>query len=181
VPRGGWGASLANQLMENFKKESSKKGTNEWYWKEDAVKTLATELTTILPKNSVVFSIPSSKLETDPEYDPRFDMLFKQLDNLGWQVEVAKPISCKTSQIPAHLGGASRNPAEIKDNYHWNGFDSDCPEEMYIIDDVITTGGHFSACKDLILEHCPETSVIGIFFCKTIFDTDENNFDIEPL
>lgn len=172
IPRGGWDASEANRLMENFKKEPSKKNTAEWHWKQVAVNQLADELTPILPRDSTVFSIPSSKLKTDPEYDPRFDMLFDRLGILKWNVNVTEPIICKASQVAVHLGGASRNPDDIKDNYQWKGFEDDCPEEVYIIDDVITSGGHFRACKEIVQENCPETSVIGIFFCKTVFNVE---------
>ncbi|MFC1909129.1 hypothetical protein ACFLXD_04665 [Chloroflexota bacterium] len=169
VPYGGWAASVANSLMENFKKEAAKQGTAEWRYKESAIKQLANELTTILPPNALLCAIPPSKLKTEPDYDPRFDMLFAELYSIGWKGEIVEPITCNHSLPAAHLGG-TRDPLSLKDNYSWNGFGDECPEVIYILDDVLTSGGHFRTCKDMILVHCPETNVIGIFFCKTNHD-----------
>lgn len=168
IPRGGWAASDANHLMENFKKERSKQGTAEWEYKKSTIQQLASELSSILPDGASICSIPSSKIKQDPDYDPRFDMLFECMHINGCNIKVEEPIVCVSSTVPAHLGGSSRSPDDIKNNYSWVGFPDTIPEVLFVIDDVITSGGHYKAYQTIILEHEPTIQIIGLFFCKTV-------------
>lgn len=47
---------------------------------------------------------------------------------------------------------------------------------IVLFDDVLTTGAHFRAYKDIILSHYPFCNVIGIFLAKydgsSIYDCD---------
>lgn len=170
ISGGGYACSEANSLMNNFKKPVSKRGSGEWYYKERAIKQLARELAPTLVEGFPIFCVPQSKTKDHPEYDPRFDMLFVELRSLKNMI-VTAPIRYSSSQMAAHDGG-TRTPEVIKSNYIWDGFGDTCPGLVYIIDDVLTTGGHFRACKDFVLEHCPDTKVLGYFFCKAVFADD---------
>ncbi|MFC1944846.1 hypothetical protein ACFLX5_05105 [Chloroflexota bacterium] len=172
ISHGGYTASDANSLMNNFKKEASKRGTREWFHKERAVKQLAGELAPALIDNAMVFSIPTSKTKDHLDHDLRFEMLFEEVRAIK-TVVVVEPIRYSISQLAAHDEGGTRDPDIIKSNYIWDGFGGKCPDIVYIVDDVLTTGGHFRACKDFVLEHCPETLILGYFFCKAVFAENE--------
>jgi len=169
VARGGWAASVANNLMNNFKKEPSKRGTIEWEYKIQAVNQLADELSGILPQGAIICTIPTSQPRGSEEYDPRFDMLVERLKTLRPDIKIEEPITCRQGGTPAHHGG-TRTPSILKGNFEWSGFAGSAPETIFQIDDVLTTGGHFRACKEMIAEHCPDTKVVGLFFCKTARD-----------
>ena len=168
IPGVGYSASEANNLMNNFKKPKSTQDTAEWEYKKLAIQQLANELSEILPAGARICSIPSSRTKQDPDYDPRFDMLFECMLKDSCDIKIEEPIACISSTLPAHLGGSSRDPDDIKNNYVWVGFSDPTPEELYIIDDVITSGGHFKACQSIILENNPAIQISGLFFCKTV-------------
>ncbi|EIX7253969.1 hypothetical protein MK585_001925, partial [Campylobacter coli] len=60
-----------------------------------------------------------------------------------------------------------RNPNDLKQEilfYPPNFFD----KNIVLIDDVLTTGGHFKACKNILLEKLdPNINIVGLFLAKT--------------
>lgn len=42
-----------------------------------------------------------------------------------------------------------------------------------LLDDVLTSGAHFTAARRRILEACPAASVIGLFWSKSVSPLDE--------
>ena len=170
VSGGGWKASEANRLITNFKKDPEKRGTPEWYHKERAIEQFAQELTIVLGANHVVAPIPSSKRLDDPGYDSRLDDTLKRLATLRSDVTCVNPFSVIASTEPYHLAGGikSRDPKEIYRNLEWTGLPENVPH-LILIDDVLTSGAHFVACKRLVQEHHPVLPVLGVFWAKTIW------------
>ena len=82
-----------------------------------------------------------------------------------------------TDTIPYHSGTIHRNIQDIKSNIVFHGFDPNRVNqydniEIAIVDDVITTGAHFKACQELILEQYPHAAIYGIFLAKTVWIDD---------
>ncbi|MFC2015024.1 hypothetical protein ACFLUP_03430 [Chloroflexota bacterium] len=165
---GGFSASVANNLINNFKKEKRTQGTLEWKYKEGAVTQLAREISITLPDGATVCSIPPSKSRDDPDFDPRYDMLFAQVLKGGRKIVVEEPVVCIASTGKAHKGEISRDPNDIITNYQWDGFKGPVPEVLYVIDDVISSGGHFRAFQALVHKHYPTIEIVGLFFGKTV-------------
>src|SRR5437899_7503001 len=69
----------ANDLIFNFKKPPTLKGTNQWKWKLWAIDRFAAELASIIPNKSHVAAIPASKRADHPEYDDRMEMTLAAL------------------------------------------------------------------------------------------------------
>ena len=42
------------------------------------------------------------------------------------------------------------------------------PTHIAVVDDVITSGAHFRAAKDLLAERFPEAQIIGIFWARAV-------------
>ena len=168
IAGGGFQASEANRLISNFKKGVERRDKEyEWRHRVRAVNQFALELRLLLPKNSTVASIPSSKYLSDPEYDNRFEDMFSALKQLRPDIKIETPLSAISSIVPSHHGG-TRHPDKILKNLSWNGFQRGVPRHIILVDDVITSGGHFKACKDLIEENCPEICVLGIFWARRV-------------
>ena len=110
-------------------------------------------------------AIPSSLLESNPNYDNRMEKTLKLLGMLAPSISIVKPICLITEIISAHSGG-QRNPDSLKENYQWRGFQR-VPDSIVIVDDVITTGGHYVACKNFIKQYHQDIDVFGVFWART--------------
>jgi hypothetical protein len=166
MSHGGYGFSETNSLVDNFKMERSLQGEKRWYYRNQAVIIFAHELADLLESGMCIAAIPSSKKPDHPEYTSRYEDLFTELQKLK-TVIIETPITILESKQSSRMGG-SRDIDEIYKNLVWLGFKK-TTNHVILIDDVITTGGHFKACQRLILGRCPEMRIIGAFWAKTIW------------
>jgi hypothetical protein len=164
-----YGAGDANNLISNFKKGVEKKNRPaEWRYKEDAIVTFAKELAILDMSNLIVTCVPSSKCKTDPLYDDRLEQTLQKLQGLRPGTVVEYPYRIRATIPAAHLGGG-RDIQSFYQNLVWLGFQSQNVNTIVIVDDVITSGCKFKACKQLILEHHPDAMVIGLFWGRTVW------------
>lgn len=172
----GYQGGDTNQLILNFKKDGTKRNSPEWRWRNVAVQKFADELSYLFkPETKLALtSIPSSCVESDPKYDCRFEDLFEKLLLKFPKLRVENPIKCKSSVESAHSGVGTRKPAIIKDNYLWEGFKTPT-NHLAIIDDVITTGGHFKAFTDFLKENGYAGGYTGVFWARTITDNSPSD------
>lgn len=152
----GWSASRTNSLVTSFKSTKSSQRQH----KEYAVKQFGFELGFLIPKGAYVTYVLTSTKKGEVGHDDRCDLLATDL--LARGINSIWPISLKASTEPAHEAPPDselRDPAFIKANLEWNGnFPADCTE-IYLVDDVLTKGGHFRAYADLISESQPGVTV----------------------
>jgi hypothetical protein len=170
VSHGNWDASEANQLIRNFKKTNDRRGRPEWRYKTQAIHQFATELAQIV-NYGILCAIPSSKRRDDPLYDSRLDDVLSKLRKMNPEVTVERPFEVMESHEAAHAGGA-RSEESFYGMMEWKGFQQ-APEDVVLIDDVITTGAHFKACQRMIREYHPAAKVYGIFWAKVIWPDPE--------
>ncbi len=171
IARGGYQASEANQLIANLKKHPRFKNTPSWRYKQQAIERFAAELGGVLAANLTVAAIPPSKIPSDPEYDSRLADTLTSLSRLRPDLQIMTPFRSRASTTPAHHGG-SREVDEILANLEWLGLPESC-RLLVLIDDVLTTGGHFRACKLLVARHAPAVRVAGLFWARTVWDIPE--------
>jgi hypothetical protein len=177
IAKGGYSASEANNLILNFKKPVLKKGKPEWAYKINAIARFAAELHRILPQDNefLIASIPSSLAKSDPKYDSRLDdtlITLKQRYRPGLLIE--EPFEVIDASVKAVHSGGSRNPDEIYHNLHWSGL-KNIGGKLILIDDIITSGGHFKACQKLAQKHCQGIEVYGIFWARTVWPKEDCN------
>lgn len=183
ISRGGFKASEANGLVSNLKKGIATKGTSQWYWKERAVEQFASELLSLFgtsPQPFHLVPIPSSKRRDDPEYDPRLDMVVRQVCSRRPAVLSSCPITRVSSRIAAHLSSSRPTIDEIYGSLEWAGVETP-PCNVVLVDDVITTGASFRACERLILENAPECDVYGVFWARTVWPDHSVDIDFESI
>ncbi len=166
---GGYSASECNNLIINFKKKREYEGTPQWKWKLKAVERFARDLADLIGNQEcVVAAIPTSKAEEDPRYDPRFELLLERLQAMSPGASIEKPIFRAVSATPLHEGGI-RTPGSIYNTLGWRGFRGPVPEQIILIDDMITHGSTYSACKRHLIGRYPVMQVVGLFWARCIW------------
>jgi hypothetical protein len=163
----GYSASDANNLIYNFKKPVSRRGHSDWYYKEEAIKTIASMVNNISFPRCFIVPAPTSKPRNSTEWDDRIDQIVDSITQQ--QVVVAKILDVSEPLKPAHDGG-SRDIATIKAYTSQILLPNNGIDTVIISDDVLTTGAHFKAWKEIILEHNPHIKqVFGLFFALHVW------------
>ncbi|NQX38496.1 hypothetical protein SAMN05421820_101519 [Pedobacter steynii] len=173
--RSGWAYSDENNLISNLKKKMDKKGTSQWPHKERAIQTLGQIFQNTLPliidfETTTIVPIPPSKSKTDPLYDTRLNQIL-DLATKNKKVDIRNLIAVNESVEATHTleEAGKRRPtvAEIKENYSFD--DTLVPNLKPIImlfDDVLTTGAHYIACKEVIQAGFPDAEIYGLFIAR---------------
>ena len=181
-----FGYSIDNSTIINLKKSVLKKGTLEYKYKEKAIITCAGYLNCIniseLFSNDVTFiPVPPSKSKDDLEYDDRLLLILNNA--FKGNIDIKEVIIQNNSTEAVHLCGNRLTKEEIKSNYIVDEeLLSQTKETIIVFDDVVTTGAHYKAIKELILERFPQKRVIGLFIARRVFDEKENSiFDFNLM
>jgi hypothetical protein len=162
----GFSASASNQLVWNF--QISPTEEHRMRHKKDAIEAFVSELGHLMSRVKVqsylIAPMPTSKVPGHPEYD---DRLIQVLQKVAPQ-QYCEPIVGGNSHLPSKRGGP-RHPSFYSANYVFKGFSPGLlPSVLFVLDDVLTSGSHFRAYKDLMLARCPGLRVVGIFWALTI-------------
>lgn len=168
----GYGYSPENSFIQNLKKSVTRKALYEYRFKSEAI-TKATILfkTSVLPAIEnwgpcTFVPIPCSKEKTDSLYDDRVEQ-FTSNCLIGSHHNFAELFKIRESRPATHESDLRLRPDE-----HMELLDIDLnigagtKDTIILVDDVITTGSQFVACKDLILRHYPHKLVVGIFLAR---------------
>ncbi len=162
----GYQGGAVNSDIVNFKKSPGAQGQ---YYREQAISKFALEASELFKCDDgikyTVTAIPSSKMKIDPLYDHRFEDFFNELKRFAPCIDVVWPVVESKGQSPSHQGG-TRNPNDLMNGYSYNGFPSGVPKLLFVFDDVLTTGAHFRAFKDFIIQQGFQGKVCGIFWAK---------------
>jgi predicted amidophosphoribosyltransferase len=170
--------SETNQTIFNLKKPMSAKGKHEWKYKTQSIdkigKNIAANLTRALLPDVVLVPIPPSKPPSHPEFDDRIERVV----NFAAPFQGANVLRTLVARDPMHNGQNQRSVESIYQSLEF----VENPETLIrgvciLVDDVLTTGASFRACKQKLLELDGVNRVIGFFGArcaweKQIFDLD---------
>lgn len=163
----GYQGGPANDNVINFKKAPNTLGQN---YRTAAIYKFALDASSLIDCESgrtyTVTAIPSSKSKTDPLYDNRFEDFFIELAKLRPCIDVQWPITNRATVTPSH-GGGTRSATILTSNYVFNGFTGAVPDFIFVFDDVLTSGAHFRAFKDFLIQSGYSGKVYGLFWTKT--------------
>lgn len=171
--REGYSHSDSNNAIINFKKPLTAKNKPEWKYKEMAINQIASLLKehVFTPHHRVVnqatiVPIPPSKCKADILYDDRLNQVLN-IALKGKNADVKDLLLAKESTESYHENSSPRNSNIIKQNLEINIREStNLKDTILLFDDMVTTGAHFKACKEIILDRFPEKILVGLFIAR---------------
>lgn len=165
---GGYEVSESNKMIFNYKKPISYKNTPQWYYKNHSIGLFASELNLLkFPKNSILIPAPTSKPRTSPLFDSRIDDTLERFIEYRDDLIIQKIIDVTEELRDSHSEGGTRNPDYLSQFITVYDFTiENLPERVFYIDDMITSGGHFKACKTAFHKKYPDIKFIGVFWAR---------------
>lgn len=171
--RKGYAHSDGNSLVMNLKKPVLQRGQAHYRYKGQAINTCASMLRAAFEKSVRVFDdatiapIPPSKVPTHPEYDDRMmQVVSRACEGKGADV---RNLLCQSESYEAshtQADGQRKKPPDLEALYTVEG---PPPKGIVIlVDDVLTTGAHFVAVRNVIRAAYPDRRVLGIFMARRV-------------
>ena len=180
--RKGYAHSDGNNLVLNLKKPVLLKGQPQYRYKGQAINTCATMLRAALEKAAWVFKdatiapIPPSKVPSHPEYDDRImQIISKACEGKGADVRnlLRQAQSYEASHTQAD--GQRKKPHELEALYALEG--PPPKGTVILVDDVLTTGAHFVAVRNVIRAAYPDRRVLGMFVARRVPSNPFEDFE----
>ena len=111
--------------------------------------------------------VPTSKHLDDPDYNDCFETVCKHLkETFDQKIIIEKPFDTVASREPSSITGGTRDREyvkKLKSNLKWLGLKCES-NTLIIFDDVIKTGAHFTALREIITENTAKPpQIIGLF------------------
>jgi len=185
TPRQGPRHSGGNQFVFNLKKSVLQRTQTHYQYKTQAIARAAVMLKAAFDRSPWVYDratfcpIPPSKVPGDPEYDDRMTQIIVKAC-LGTNADVRELILQGHGYEASHrqADGARLRPPELEAIYT---LAEPPPREVVIlVDDVLTTGSHFVAARNVILARFPNTRVIGFFLARRVVPNPfESEIDVD--
>jgi hypothetical protein len=180
----GYAGSPTNSLILNFKKKMDKSGKPEWRYKLGAINTAAAQIATLMSpatlQSAVLVPMPPSKAIGDPLYDPRMTQtLGKVNDRFGGRLDIRDVLCFPNSQVASHERSDRPSPDDL---YAAMGIrddqvgDRDAVGEIWLFDDVLTTGAHFKAACRRLHEVYPNATIRGCFLARRALPNAADDF-----
>ena len=170
-PYSRFGRTIENTLLMDFKLSNEKCNTEYWRTKKiEAIDKIYKILEECLPKittdNTLFVPMPTSKNKNDSSYDARLpNILHRYCDEIFGD---CRELILTKETTPSTHTSARKKPEEIFANLELNMLLCDGKaEDILLVDDVITTGSHFKACKTLLESQYPLANIKGLFFGRT--------------
>ncbi|THD11271.1 hypothetical protein [Metallibacterium scheffleri] len=162
--------SDTNQLILNLKKSVDRRGRPEWRYKEQAITQAAAMFRAALNERAqlILVPVPPSKALTDPAYDDRMLRLLQQV-SVNRPYDVRELVIQTYSTPAAHLADRRPTPNELVAIYRLNEtLALPEPQTIFIVDDVLTTGCHYKAVKQLLARRFPNAAIYGLFVARRV-------------
>jgi hypothetical protein len=183
TPRAGYAHSKTNGLINNLKKRPSLRGTNQWPYKIRAIREVAAAIAGGLKpeaRSAITFvPIPPSKMRDDPEFDNRMAEVAR---GIAPDADVREMIRLIAPREAAHETVETRDPDALRAKL---AIDADLlapkPRIIGLLDDLLTTGCSFRACRALLADSLPDVPVIGLFVARRVPDRADIEIDFDAL
>ncbi len=180
--RKGYAFSDTNGLILNFKKSVARRGRPEWRYKEQAIARAASMFRAAIREDALpqitLVPIPPSKARNHPEYDDRMLQMLQQIGR-GRDADIRELVAQTESIEAAHDADVRPRPEDLIAIYAINESVAEpSPQNIFVFDDVLTTGCHFKAMKQVLSVRFPNVPVLGLFIARRVPDTSEfEDFD----
>jgi hypothetical protein len=170
--RKGYGFSATNSLIWNFKKPMNRRSRPEWLYKGRAIEQAAAMFRSSLndrAREALTFvPIPPSKAKSDPLYDDRVEQMLRRI----WPAQatdVREFVKQPVSTPAVHESTDRPTPAEIEARYVIDRMLREpAPQLIAVVDDLITTGAHFVAVRNILRREFPDAKIVGLFIARRV-------------
>lgn len=167
--------SDVNSLISNLKKPVTS-NENVLRYKERAIAACADALRHAINADwlatGTLVPVPPSKAPDDRLYDNRMERICRLI---GPDVDVRNLVAQRASMVATHERpqGQRITREELAQSYFIREeFAEPRPTYIGIVDDMLTTGTHYRAMKDILSNRFPEAQFVGIFIARRIFPED---------
>ena len=178
----GFSASHDNDVMCNFKHDPVRypPGTRANDYKMRAIEECAGHIASFLNTNRDAFQgldvvlvpMPTSQPRGSELFDGRIDIACKKARCLAPWVKVCKALDVSSSLEKSHLGGTRDVDLLSKSISCLPIPSSVVPTLAILVDDVLTTGAHYAACKRVMRAVNPEVDTMGLFLSIHVREND---------
>jgi len=178
----GFAFSATNQLIINLKKGLERRDRPEWPYKARAIRTAGEALRASLTDDAsgmlTFVPIPPSKAKGDPLYDDRLLQVLRGVWP-GRAIDIRELVLQPESTDAVHDQQERPKPAELEARYAIDRqLLQPAPQIIAVVDDVITTGAHFVAIRNLLRREFPDTKIVGLFIARRVPEAvDVEDFD----
>ncbi|MFN0081372.1 MAG: hypothetical protein ACKVOM_02550 [Ferruginibacter sp.] len=160
-----------NSIIMNFKKTVDRIGKSDYRYKGITIQRIADLFKQTIPhfinEFTILVPIPPSKVKGHPLYDDRVVRLLKLFCRNQEHADIREILSANGNLQASHESTQRPTPDEIKQNLQIDvSLCEDKRPNIILVDDVITTGSHFKACKELLQEQFPESNISGLFIAR---------------
>jgi hypothetical protein len=175
TPRKGYDFGETNDLISNLKKGMDRRDKPEWRWKLRAIETAGAWLAEALAEDrpwlaaTTFVPIPPSSVKIDPSYDDRIVRVLRHLERLTDVSLDVRELLYQTETTRASSRSDQRlTLAEIRAVYRIDQQLSEPPpRQIALVDDLLTSGAHFRAAKELLGQRYPRIPIGGIFLARS--------------
>lgn len=177
----GWQGGATNQLIHNLQK---KKGDGGYHYKAPAIAKCASDFSKVINSQwlsgATLVPVPPSKIRTDECYDDRVVQLCKSIRSTP--PPDVREIVEQIESTETFKGGARKTPSQLEANYKVSDVHLEqARPTIGVFDDVLTTGSHFKAVKNMILRNRPNATVFGFFVARRAIPNPFEEVSIEDL
>ena len=167
-----WSLSKANKILVNLKKPVSRRGTVQWPHKLKAISLLGRLIRENLHEGDLekltFVPAPPSTSEDDPNHDPR---MLQVAQAIGDDVDVRPILETISTREPASQSDTARSVSNLKANTRINEEEATrlpAPKKIIVLDDMVTTGSTYVACKELLIERFRNIRVYGLLIVRRV-------------
>lgn len=165
----GYEGSTPNQFILNFKKSVLREGQQDYKYKRQAINKAGALLAEFRFSQWNFVPVPPSKTKDHPEYDSRLIDTLQIASQANNSILWREFIELQTSHNATHSqDGDRKTPEQLESLYTFHPFQSN-RSNFIVFDDVVTSGAHFKAIKNIILRHHPQAIVRGLFLARSVY------------
>jgi hypothetical protein len=183
--RKGFSFSATNQVVLNFKKSVDRRGRPEWQHKERTIREVGQAFATAIKAewlaSATLVPIPPSKGRNDPLYDDRMQRMLLAIP-AARPLDIRELLIQRQTMEAAHDADVRPRPDQIADGYEIDENVSEpAPSTIALFDDVITTGAHFVAARNVLQVRFPQAILFGFFIARRVPETTDFSEFFEDL
>jgi predicted amidophosphoribosyltransferase len=169
--RKGYSYSPTNQLIVNLKHGVEHRGTYRWRYKQGAIAEVAQSLARHIADNfaqeATFIPIPPSVIRTDASYDGRNADILRQFKAHKPHADVRELLYQIESTRKSHESDDRLTVDELTDIYRVDeSLATPAPRTIVLFDDVLTTGTHFVAARQVLRKRFGDVRFMGVMVAR---------------